>query len=91
MRHWLMQLVPRRNEDKHKSVAATISKIIQKHQKIISFSRNIELLYSYIALLQFVSNTIMICFIGFVIVTVSNTIKYKTIIILLIVIDNNII
>jgi len=91
MRHWLMQLVPRRNEDKHKSVAATISKIIQKHQKIINFSRNIELLYSYIALLQFVSNTIMICSVGFVIVTVSNTIKYKTIIILLIVIDNNII
>ncbi|KAG5331750.1 OR4 protein, partial [Acromyrmex charruanus] len=69
MRHWLMQLVPRRNEDKHKSVAATTSKIIQKHQKIISFSRNIEVLYSYIALLQFVSNTIMICSIGFVIVT----------------------
>ena len=86
-----MQLVSRRNEDKHKSVAATISKIIQKHQKIISFSRNIELLYSYIALLQFVSNTIMICSIGFVIVTVSNIIKYKTIVILLIVIDNNII
>ncbi|XP_012061502.1 PREDICTED: odorant receptor 13a-like [Atta cephalotes] len=69
MRHWLMQLVPRKNEDKHKSVAATTSKIIQKHQKIISFSRNIEILYSYIALLQFVSNTIMICSIGFVIVT----------------------
>ena len=91
MRHWLMQLVPRKNEDKHKSVAATTSKIIQKHQKIISFSRNIEILYSYIALLQFVSNTIMICSIGFVIVTVSNIIKYKTIVILLIVIDNNII
>ncbi|XP_011870735.1 PREDICTED: odorant receptor 13a-like isoform X4 [Vollenhovia emeryi] len=52
-----------------KSIAATTSKIIQKHQKIIKFSRHIESLYTYIALLQFVSNTIMICSLGFVIVT----------------------
>ncbi|XP_011155817.3 uncharacterized protein LOC105193159 [Solenopsis invicta] len=69
MRHWLAQLVPRKSEDKHKSITATASKIIQKHQKIISFTKNIENLYSYIALLQFVSNTIMICSLGFLIVT----------------------
>ncbi|XP_036141687.1 uncharacterized protein LOC105840961 [Monomorium pharaonis] len=70
MSHWLAQLVPRiKNKDKHKSFATTTGKIIQKHQKIISFSKNIESLYSSIALLQFVSNTIMICSIGFLIVT----------------------
>ncbi|KAL6429649.1 hypothetical protein ACFW04_007519 [Cataglyphis niger] len=45
-----------------------MKKIIQKHQKIIHFSENIECLYTYIALLQFVSNTIMICSLGFLIV-----------------------
>lgn len=36
------------------------------------FSENIESLYSYIALMQFVSNTLIICSIGFVIASVSN-------------------
>ncbi|KAL0134056.1 hypothetical protein PUN28_001141 [Cardiocondyla obscurior] len=67
MRYWLVQLVPRKNETK--SIAKTTNKIIRKHQKIIGFSKNIENLYSYIALLQFVSNTIMICSLGFLIVT----------------------
>ncbi|KAF3054406.1 Odorant receptor 090 [Nylanderia fulva] len=48
---------------------ARITKIIQKHQKIISFSEKIENLYSYIALLHFASNTIMICSLAFLIVT----------------------
>ncbi|XP_011694590.1 PREDICTED: odorant receptor 4-like [Wasmannia auropunctata] len=67
MCHWLTQLCT--NEDKHKSIAATTSKIVQKHQKVISFIKNIESLYTYIALLQFVSNTIMICLLAFAIVT----------------------
>ncbi|XP_025262843.1 odorant receptor 4-like [Camponotus floridanus] len=69
IRCWLMQLVPRKEEYKHVSYHIITSKIIQKHQKIISFSKNIESLYTYIALLQFISNTIMICSIAFVIVT----------------------
>ncbi|XP_026823981.1 odorant receptor 13a isoform X2 [Ooceraea biroi] len=47
----------------------TVNKIIQKHQKIIYFSENIESLYTYIALLLFVSNIALICSIGFLIVT----------------------
>jgi len=86
MRQWLMQLVPRNNENKHKLIVANTSKIIQKHQKIINFSKNIECLYSYIALIQFVSNTIMICSLGFLIVTVSN----RTIAILLVIANNTI-
>ncbi|KAL6429646.1 hypothetical protein ACFW04_007519 [Cataglyphis niger] len=64
LRYWLTQLASREN----KSIAITMKKIIQKHQKIIHFSENIECLYTYIALLQFVSNTIMICSLGFLIV-----------------------
>lgn len=75
-----MQLVPRKEKYKQVPYHIITSKIIQKHQKIINFSENIESLYTYIALLQFVSNTIMICSIAFVIVTVSKIIVYKIII-----------
>ncbi|XP_067206888.1 odorant receptor 4-like isoform X2 [Linepithema humile] len=67
--YWLTQLVPYENENKHKSIVPTTDKIIQKHQKIIHFAEKIESLYTYIALLQFTSNTIMICTLGFLIVT----------------------
>ncbi|XP_011631564.1 putative odorant receptor 92a [Pogonomyrmex barbatus] len=56
-------------EEKHNSIVIVMSKIIRKHQKIIHLSENIENLYSYIALLQFTSNTVMICSLGFLIVT----------------------
>ncbi|KAF3054594.1 Odorant receptor 044 [Nylanderia fulva] len=69
IRSWLLQLVPRKEENKRIPYHIITSKIIRKHQKIISFSENIESLYSYIALLQFISNTIMICSLAFVIVT----------------------
>lgn len=52
--------------------ATAMKNLIGKHQKIIIFSENVNRLYSYIALMQFVSNTLIICSIGFVIATVSN-------------------
>ncbi|KAL6254507.1 hypothetical protein P5V15_014560 [Pogonomyrmex californicus] len=45
-----------------------VKMLIVRHQNIISFSKNIEALFSNIALLQFVSNTLVICCLGFVIV-----------------------
>lgn len=45
--------------------------LIIRHQKIISFSKNIEDFFSNIALIQFVSNTMVICSLGFLIVIVS--------------------
>lgn len=48
-----------------------MKRLIVQHQKIIAFSQNIETLYSNIALIQFVSNTIIICCLGFLIVIVS--------------------
>ncbi|XP_032669913.1 uncharacterized protein LOC116843555 [Odontomachus brunneus] len=68
LRKWFTQLIPRANEDKHKSTNVTLNQIIQKHQKIINFSKNINNLYTQIAFLQFASNTLMICSLGFLIV-----------------------
>ncbi|XP_070150954.1 odorant receptor 10-like [Polyergus mexicanus] len=49
------------------------SAIIRKHQDIIVLSDNIENLFSYIALLQFLTNTLVICGIAFAIVTSIQT------------------
>ncbi|KAL6254523.1 hypothetical protein P5V15_014576 [Pogonomyrmex californicus] len=43
--------------------------IIRRHQDIITFSNNIQTLFSYIALMQFLTNTLVICCIAFTIVT----------------------
>ncbi|XP_020289114.1 odorant receptor 22c-like [Pseudomyrmex gracilis] len=45
-----------------------IKTLIVRHQKIIIFSKNIENLFSNIALMQFISNTLIICCLGFLIV-----------------------
>ncbi|GAB1863069.1 Odorant receptor [Camponotus japonicus] len=67
LRYWLAKLILK--ENKHKSIAIIMEKIIQKHQKIIYFAKNVESLYTFIAFMQFVSNTVMICLIGFLIIT----------------------
>ncbi|XP_071642877.1 uncharacterized protein [Temnothorax longispinosus] len=58
-----------KTHDRHDSFVTVITKIVRKHQKIIYLSENIENLYSYIALVQFISNTVMICSLGFLVVT----------------------
>ncbi|XP_011251206.2 odorant receptor 13a-like [Camponotus floridanus] len=45
-----------------------MKKVIVRHQKIISFCNNIEGLFSNIALIHFVSNILVICCLGFLIV-----------------------
>jgi len=55
-----------------------VKTLVVRHQKIISFSNNIEALFSNIALIQFVSNTLVICCLGFLIVIVSNVKYYDT-------------
>jgi len=49
-----------------------IKDLIYKHQKIITLSKNIENLYTHIALMQVLWNTLVICCTGFVIIIVSN-------------------
>ncbi|EFN81413.1 Odorant receptor 2a [Harpegnathos saltator] len=67
---WLTELAPEeRRVERRESIVDRTSKIIRKHQRIIHFSRCIEDLYTYIALVQFTSNTVLICSLGFLIVT----------------------
>ncbi|XP_011148047.1 odorant receptor 4-like isoform X2 [Harpegnathos saltator] len=65
LREWLTNIFP--SGGMYGTSGITIKTIIGKHQKIIMFSESVESLYSYIALMQFVSNTLIICSIGFVI------------------------
>lgn len=59
-------------KDSERGLSAGIARsLIIKHHKIIAFSDSIENLFSHIALMQFLSNTMIICCIGFLIVTVS--------------------
>ncbi|XP_072750608.1 odorant receptor 13a-like [Anoplolepis gracilipes] len=51
----------------------TMRTMIMKHQRIIAFSENIENLYTYIALTLFVSDTLIICCLGYIIVTSLDT------------------
>ncbi|XP_015185291.1 PREDICTED: odorant receptor 4-like [Polistes dominula] len=59
--------------DEHGSCLNVLKKLIVKHDRIILFSGYIEELFTYIALLQFFSNTMAICFSGFVIMTSIGT------------------
>ncbi|GAB1863063.1 Odorant receptor [Camponotus japonicus] len=68
---WLMDFTS--NESVKKRTIFTINQIIEKHQRIINFSEKVENLYTYIALLQFASNTIMICSLAFLIVSAIGT------------------
>ncbi|XP_026823983.1 odorant receptor 13a isoform X2 [Ooceraea biroi] len=68
LRRWLTEILFS-EENGYKPSAVMIKKIIEKHQNIINFSEDIENLYSRIALILFVSDTLIICFVGFVLVT----------------------
>ncbi|XP_014487514.1 PREDICTED: odorant receptor 4-like [Dinoponera quadriceps] len=59
----------------HESVDETITlrSLIIKHQQIIVFSNNIEDVYTYIALMILLSDTLITCCLGFVIVTSIGT------------------
>ncbi|XP_072750609.1 odorant receptor 4-like [Anoplolepis gracilipes] len=71
LRNWLIEFSS--NENGKKRSLFTTNEIIEKHQRIINFSEKVENLYTYIALLQFASNTIMICSLAFLIVSAIGT------------------
>ncbi|EFN71823.1 Putative odorant receptor 13a [Camponotus floridanus] len=77
MRHKLSAITQKNIE---RGITETIMKtLIIRHQRIISFSKDIEVLYSSIALIQFVSNTLVICCLGFLIVitTISRLVRFN--------------
>lgn len=67
---WLTEIISEKNG--YRLNFKMIRKIVQKHQDIITFSKNIENLYSDIALILVVSDILILCCIGFILVTVSN-------------------
>jgi len=62
--------------DKRDIRIAALKTIVNRHQRIIAFADNIENVCCYMSLMQFFSNTFVICFLGLIIVTVSNPIRY---------------
>ncbi|XP_077261498.1 odorant receptor 4-like [Temnothorax americanus] len=67
LRKSLIEIFPK--EKKLSPSHFMINRIIKKHQKIITFSQHIEDLYSYISMVLFVSDTLLICCLGFTMVT----------------------
>ncbi|KAK2587307.1 hypothetical protein KPH14_003026 [Odynerus spinipes] len=59
--------------DKNGTCLEELKSMIMKHERIILFAGYIEKFFTYIALLQFLSNTLSICFSGFVIMTSVGT------------------
>lgn len=59
----------------YKSYKRATGVVIRQHQDIIALSDNIENLFSFIALMQFFTNTLVICCIVFVLMTVSFLLK----------------
>nr|XP_012219954.1 PREDICTED: odorant receptor 22c-like [Linepithema humile] len=52
----------------YESSASTLRTLIERHNKVILFSDNIEKLFSFIALMQVVWNTLVMCCLGFIII-----------------------
>ncbi|XP_025163769.1 odorant receptor 13a-like isoform X2 [Harpegnathos saltator] len=47
----------------------TTGMLIERHNRVISFSKNIDKVFSFIALMQILGNTLVICFLGLVLMT----------------------
>ncbi|KAL0134021.1 hypothetical protein PUN28_001133 [Cardiocondyla obscurior] len=71
LRDWLLKTFSKNVA--HIVDKVTIKTLIEKHQQIIIFSKNIENLFTYIVLMLFVSDTLIICCLGFIIVTSIGT------------------
>lgn len=48
-----------------------IGMLVEKHNKVISFSENLDVLFSFMALMQIFWNTLVICSLGLLIIAVS--------------------
>lgn len=65
----LREISPEKN---NRQLAVSITKeLIGKDQRIFVFSNKIKRIFCYIALIQFMSSTLVICCLGYMIVTVS--------------------
>ncbi|XP_014480019.1 PREDICTED: odorant receptor 67c-like [Dinoponera quadriceps] len=65
LQDWLKRAFSRNGSEPSDKITPQL--LIMKHQQIITFSENIEKLYTYIALMILLSDTMIICCLGFVI------------------------
>ena len=59
----------------HETSTSALAILIERHNRIFFFSDKIEKLFSFIALMQVVWNTFIICSLGFIIIIVSNALS----------------
>ncbi|XP_011694614.1 PREDICTED: odorant receptor 4-like [Wasmannia auropunctata] len=59
----------------NQQLAFSMKELIGKHQKIIIFSDKIERIFSYIALIQFMSSTLLTCCVGFTVISSISTVQ----------------
>ncbi|XP_026670822.1 uncharacterized protein LOC108626688 [Ceratina calcarata] len=74
----LSEILDGQNEEQLR--LASMRSIIEKHQRIISLSSNIETVFTFIALVQFFFNILVICFVGFVLMTSLGTEEMVTVV-----------
>jgi len=55
----------------HETFTSTLGIPIERHNRVFLFSENIRELFSFIALMQVIWNTLLICCLGFIIIIVS--------------------
>ncbi|XP_024891708.1 odorant receptor 4-like [Temnothorax curvispinosus] len=67
LRKSVLELFPK--ENKCSTNRSMVKRVIKKHQTIITFSEHIEDLYSYMSMVLFISDTFLICCLGFTMVT----------------------
>ncbi|XP_076666637.1 odorant receptor 13a [Andrena cerasifolii] len=80
MMHQALAEISIKNE-KRELPKETMKSLVDRHYKIINFSKDVENLFSYIALLQLLCNTLIICCIGFlIIISLDTDQNFKTII-----------
>lgn len=70
MMHQALAEISIKNE-KRELPKETMKSLVNRHYKIINFSKDVENLFSYIALLQLLCNTLIICCIGFLMIIVG--------------------
>ena len=63
-----------------KTSTSTLGELIERHNRVFWFSDNIETLFSFIALMQVIWNTLVICSLGFIIIIVSTAINLLSLI-----------
>ncbi|XP_072750446.1 odorant receptor Or1-like [Anoplolepis gracilipes] len=70
LRKWLMDMFPKEGKLSEESTLSPliVEKVIKKHQQIIIFSEHIEEMYTNIAMVLFVSDTLIICCLGYILV-----------------------